>query len=185
MALFPANEAPQPIQPHGINRWSLSSRIFHWVSALLLIATWAMIQLNEDATDFTYFDLHKAFGLSLMFWTLGRIINRFVSKAPVAVPMSKWQTKLSHLTHLMLYALLIAMPLVGWLSVMYGGEGVNMFGLFDIPALVSENSDLADKLEDIHKGIIWTILLVFTGLHIVGALYHQFIKKDKLLHRMR
>ena len=76
MALFPANEAPQPIAPHGINKWSLSSRIFHWISVVLLIATWAMIELNEDATDFTYFDLHKAFGLSVLFWTIGRIINR-------------------------------------------------------------------------------------------------------------
>ena len=83
MALFPANEAPQPIAPHGINKWSLSSRIFHWISVVLLIATWAMIELNEDATDFTYFDLHKAFGLSVLFWTVGRIINRFVTKAQI------------------------------------------------------------------------------------------------------
>ena len=72
MALFPANEAPQPIAPHGVNKWSLSSRIFHWISVVLLIATWAMIELNEDATDFTYFDLHKAFGLSVLFWTKDR-----------------------------------------------------------------------------------------------------------------
>lgn len=88
MALFPANEAPQPIAPHGINKWSLSSRIFHWISVVLLIATWAMIELNEDATDFTYFDLHKAFGLSVLFWTVGRIINRFVAKHP---PMCRCQ----------------------------------------------------------------------------------------------
>ena len=185
MALFPANEAPQPIAPHGINKWSLSSRIFHWISVVLLIVTWAMIELNEDATDFTYFDLHKAFGLSVLFWTVGRIINRFVTKAPADVPMPKWQNKLSHLTHLTLYLILLAMPLAGWFSVMFDGEGVSMFGLFDIPAFVSENSDWSDTLEKIHKNLLWTLLLVFTGLHIIGALYHQFIQKDHLIRRMR
>lgn len=185
MALFPVNEAPQPIAPHGINKWSLSSRIFHWISVLLLITTWVMIELNEDATDFTYLDLHKAFGLSVLFWTIGRLINRLVTKAPADVPMPKWQAKLSHLTHLVLYLLLIAMPLVGWLSSMYSGDDVNMFGLFHIPAFVAENADLSTTLEKVHKDIIWTILLVFTGLHILGALYHQFIKKDNLLRRMR
>lgn len=185
MALFPANEAPQPIQPHGINKWSLFSRIFHWISVVLLIVTWVMIELNDDATDFTYLDLHKAFGLSVLFWTLCRIINRLFTKAPADVPMPKWQTQLSHITHFALYLILIVMPLVGWLSSMYSGDEVNMFGLFQIPSFVAENADLSETLEKIHKNLLWTLLLVFTGLHILGALYHQFIQKDHLLRRMR
>ena len=99
--------------------------------------------------------------------------------------MPKWQNKLSHLTHLALYLILLAMPLAGWLSVMFDGEGVSMFGLFDIPAFVSENSDWSGTLEKIHKNLLWTLLLVFTALHIIGALYHQFIQKDHLIRRMR
>lgn len=185
MALFPASERPQPIQPHGLAKWPLAVRIFHWISVLLLIVTWAMIELNEDASTDQYFDLHKAFGLSVLFWTIGRIIARMTTQSPFALPMPKWQTAISHLTHAMLYLLLLAMPLAGWLSVMYYGETVSFFGLFTIPTLVSENGDLASWYEDVHTDLLWTLLLVFTGLHVVGALYHQFIKKDKILSRMR
>ena len=68
---------------------------------------------------------------------------------------------------------------------MYSAEGVNFFGLVEIPAFVAENSDLADFFEKVHKDVLWTLLLVFTGLHVVGALYHQFVQKDALLSRMR
>lgn len=185
MALFPASERPQTLQPHGVAKWALSSRIFHWVSVVLLIVTWVMIQMDENATTDTYINLHKAFGLSILFWTVGRLINRLLTKDPYTLPMPKWQTAISHLTHFALYALLLAMPLAGWLMSMYGGHSVSMFGLFDIPPLVAENRETARFFGKLHKDIIWTILLVFTGLHVVGALYHQFILKDGLLKRIR
>lgn len=185
MALFPASERSQSIQPHGVAKWSLAVRIFHWISVLLLIITWAMIELNDDASTDSYFDLHKAFGLSVLFWTLGRIISRVLTKAPFTIPMPKWQTGISHLTHAALYFLLLAMPLAGWLSIMYDGDAVNFFGLFTIPNFVGENSDMANWLEDAHKNWLWPLLLGFTGLHVVGALYHQFIQKDNLISRMR
>lgn len=165
-------------------KWAISSRIFHWVSILLLIITWVMIVLNEDADTFTYIQLHKAFGLSLLFWMVGRVINRLFTKAPADVPMPKAQTAVAHLTHLVLYALLFAMPIAGFMLSMYGDHAVNMFGVFTIPVLVTPNPDQADFFENMHTKIIWTLLLVFSGLHIVGALYHQFIKKDKLINRM-
>lgn len=185
MPLYPATERPQPVQPHGVNRWALSSRIFHWVSVLLLIITWVMVEMNEEAVTDTYLDLHKAFGLSVLFWTLGRIINRFVTKAPADVPMPAWQTKAAHLTHAALYALLLAMPLSAWLATMLRGNGVDMFGLFSIPTFLGEDRALSRNLMGLHKEILWPTLLLFTGLHVVGALYHQFIKKDGLLRRMR
>ena len=185
MTYFASQEPPQPIKPHGTDKWSLSARIFHWVSLVLLVVTWVMIELNDDAVDFTYLDLHKAFGLSVLFWTIARLINRVVTKTPAAVVMPKWQTGMAHLTHLMLYVLLLAMPIAGWLTSMYSAEGVNFFGLVEIPAFVAENSDLADFFEKVHKDVLWTLLLVFTGLHVVGALCHQFVQKDALLSRMR
>lgn len=184
MALFPARERPQAIQPHGLYRWSLSSRIFHWISVVLLIVTWAMIELNDDVTD-TYLNLHKAFGLSVLFWTLARLINRAISQSPKDVPMPKWQTGVAHLTHWLLYGLLLAMPLSAWFATMMRGDAVSMFGVFDMPVFLAENRGLARTLIGLHKDVFWPALMVFTGLHVVGALYHQFVKKDDLLRRMR
>lgn len=165
-------------------KWAVSSRIFHWVSVILLIITWIMIALNEEADTFTYLQLHKAFGLSLLFWMVARMINRLLTKAPPDVPMPKAQATIARLTHWVLYALLFAMPVAGFLLSMYSDEPVSMFGLLSIPVIVTPNPETADFFENLHTNIIWTLLLVFSGLHIVGALYHQFIKKDHLIKRM-
>lgn len=184
MALFPASERAQTLQPHGVAKWSLGSRIFHWISLLLLIVTWVMIELNDDAMTEDYMSLHQSFGLSVLFWTVARLINRILAKSPYTLPMPKWQTAISHLTHALLYVLLIAMPIAGLLTVLYAGETVSFFGLFDMPSFVSENSDMRRFFEKVHKDILWTTLLVFSGLHIAGALFHQFIKKDGIMSRM-
>lgn len=183
MALYSYREPSQPIQPHGTARWALSVRVFHWVSVLLLVLTWLMIAL-EDNFDGDFISVHKALGLSMMCWTLARLVNRFLTRAPRDVPMPKWQTGLAHVTHAMLYLLLLAMPLAGWFATMYRGYGVSYFGLFDIPTLVETNRDLSRTLLNWHKNILWPALLGFTVLHILGALYHQWIRKDGLINRM-
>ncbi|MFW2176919.1 MULTISPECIES: cytochrome b [unclassified Moraxella] len=187
MTLHAPLPTSQPLQSHGITKWSLMTRVFHWTSLILLFVTWVMIEMNDDAIDDTYLDYHKAFGLSVLLWTLARLVNRVLTlkKIPAPVPMPKWQTGISHFTHLMLYVILLAMPIAGWLTVMFSGEGVSFFGLFDIPAFVSENGDLENFFEKMHKNLLWALLLVFTALHVGGALYHQFIQKDNLIKRMR
>lgn len=166
-------------------KWSMTSRIFHWGSVLLLLITWVMILLHENSDSSTYISLHKAFGCSLLFWMLARVINRFFTKAPPAPPMPTWQVAIAHLTHLALYLSLIAMPIAGILMSVYGGRPVSIFGLFNIPVFVEINRSTARFYNDLHTDIIWPILIIFTCLHIGGALFHQFIQKDNLIGRMR
>ena len=167
-----------------VNKWPVISRLFHWVSALLLLITWIMIFTYENTDDSFYIGLHKAFGISLLFWMIARVISRLFTKAPPSVPMPKWQEIASKLTHFALYALLIAMPMAGLLMSVYGGRAVSIFGLFEIPVFVTPDRGLARFFNDVHTEIIWNLILVFTATHIGAALYHQFIKKDKLINRM-
>lgn len=167
-----------------VNKWSAISRFFHWVSALLLLVTWIMIFTYENTDNSFYIGLHKAFGISLLLWMIARVISRVFTKAPPPVPMPKWQEMISKLSHFMLYALLIAMPMAGLLMSVYGGRAVSMFGVFEIPVFVTPDRGLARFFNDVHTDIIWNLILVFTALHIAAALYHQFIKKDKLINRM-
>ena len=166
-------------------KWALSSRIFHWTSALLLIVTWAMILLHDNSDGNQFINLHKAFGVSLLLWTIARLINRLLTKTPPPVPMPKMQVIVGHLTHFVLYGLLIAMPVVGLLMSVYGGRAVSMFGLFEIPVFVTPDRSLARLFNDIHVDIIWPMIIIFTLMHIGAALYHQFIKKDGLIARMK
>jgi len=169
----------------NVSKWSVSSRIFHWISALLLLITWAMMFLNNNFDNSLYIGLHKSFGVSLLFWMIARVINRVVTKAPPSIPMPKWQLLLSHLSHFGLYALLIAMPMVGLLMSVYGGRTVDVFGLFQIPVFVTPDRSLARFYNNLHTDVIWQAILAFTFVHISAALYHQFVKKDNLIARMK
>ncbi len=168
-----------------LSKWSVSSRIFHWISAVLLLITWTMILLYDNLDNSFYIGLHKAFGISLLCWMIARVINRLLTKAPPSVPMPQWQMWLSQLSHFALYALLIAMPIAGLLMSVYGGRPVDIFGLFQIPVFVTPDRSLARFYNDLHTSIIWPAIIAFTLLHIGAALYHQFVKKDNLLARMK
>lgn len=168
-----------------LSKWSVSSRIFHWISAVLLLVTWLMILLYDNLDSSLYIGLHKSFGISLLFWMIARVINRAVTKAPPSIAMPKWQLLLSQLSHFGLYALLIAMPMAGLLMSVYGGRPVDIFGLFQIPVFVTPDRDLARFYNDLHTNIIWPTIIAFTLIHIAAALYHQFVKKDNLMARMK
>ena len=169
----------------NLKKWSFASRFFHWISAILLLITWTMIFLYDNLDSKLYIGLHKAFGVSLLFWMIARVINRLFSKAPPAVVMPKWQMLLSQLSHFALYALLIAMPIAGLLMSLYGGRPVDIFGIFQIPVFVTPDRGLARLFNDWHTDIIWPMIIAFTVLHIGAALYHQFVKKDNLIARIK
>jgi len=169
----------------NLQKWPLSSRIFHWISALLLLITWGMVLLYDQSESKLYIGLHKAFGMSLLFWMIARVINRVLTQAPPDILMPKWQQLAAHFTHFALYALLIAMPIAGFLMSAYGGRPVDMFGLFELPVFVAPNRASARFYNDLHTDIIWPLIIVFTVLHIAGALQHQFIKKDNLIGRIK
>lgn len=167
-----------------IEKWSLSSRIFHWVSIILLIVTWGLFILYENSESDSYLALHKAFGLSLLCWTIARIINRLRTKTPPSVVMPKWQEVSSRLVHLALYLLLIAMPIAGLLMTVYDGHSVSFFGLFDIPVFVTPDHAKAQFFKSLHTGVIWSSIIALTVVHILAAFYHQLIQKDKIINRM-
>lgn len=169
----------------NMQKWSVSSRLFHWISAVLLLVTWIMMLLYINFDNSLYIGLHKAFGVSLLFWMLARVINRMITKTPPPVSMPKWQMLLSQLSHFVLYALLIAMPIAGLLMSVYGGRPVDIFGLFQIPVFVTPDRSAARFYNDLHTDIIWPMIIAFTLIHIGAALYHQFIKKDNLISRMK
>lgn len=166
------------------NKWAMSSRIFHWVSLILLVITWGLFVLYENSENISYINLHKAFGLSLLCWMLARLINRLITQTPPSLPMPKWQNLISHLVHLALYGLLIAMPIAGLLMTVYDGHPVSFFGLFDIPVFVTPDHNTSKFFQNLHTNVIWSLILTFTAVHILAALYHQFFKKDKLINRM-
>ena len=103
--------------------------------------------------------------------------------AAVAQAMPRWQQRAAHAVHGLLYALLIAIPLSGWLCSSASGVPTVYLGLWQLPDVVDRDKALADALRGVHRSLNWT-LAARVALHVLAALKHQFMDRDGLLHRM-
>lgn len=166
------------VQP--VQKYALAVRIFHWVGALLILVAFITINQGDD-----FIGVHKSIGASFLIWTILRIITRFVTKAPAPIPAPAFQTLVAHLVHLALYVVMLAMPITGALMSMYGGRGVSVFGLFELPMIVGVDRDMSKLMNLWHTEFIWTAMWLLIVAHIGAALYHQFLVKDNLIARMR
>ncbi|MCC6610392.1 MAG: cytochrome b [Burkholderiales bacterium] len=170
------------------NRYHPLSIAAHWLTLALLIAVYAVIELRDIFPKGS--DPHEAmktwhFMLGLTVWGLVfvRLLLRGLFRAPPIDPMPPaWQRALANAMYVTLYAFLIVMPLLGWLTLSAKGKPAPFFG-FHLPSLLAPNKPLAGNLEDIHK-IVGTIGYYLIGLHALAALFHHYVMRDDTLRRM-
>ncbi len=170
-------------------KYSKIAILFHWLIAILIGANILLANLGEDlprAARAAYMSPHKAIGISILLLTVGRILWRIANRPP-ALPkqVTGWQAKVGHSVHILFYVLMIVMPLTGWLMIGAKGKAapVDFFGMFTIDMAVGKNAMLADIGHEGHE-LLAAPLLVLIGLHILGALKHQFIDKMPFVQRM-
>jgi cytochrome b561 len=179
-----------------------AARALHWLVALLvfiqlplgLYMTYRgndMPAVNEkgeavkgifDALTGFLYSSHKLIGLTILFLVLARLIYRLTRGAPrpdPTVPVAL--TGVSHLVHWALYALLIMVPIVGYMAISYG-RYLEAFGI-PLPPGTGENKDLAKQIFEWHEtGAL--LILLFVTLHVLAAIFHKFVRKDRVVERM-
>lgn len=169
-------------------RYGLVSLTLHWLMLLLLIGVYGCIELREiypkgsDPRE-TLKTLHFMLGLTVLFLVLVRLVARFAQQTPYIQPeLNKFQQILAKITHLSLYLLMIGMPIGGWLILSGEGKSIPFYGL-SLPALIAENKQNAEYIENIHEtvGLIGYYLI---ALHSLAAIFHHYIRKDNTLFRM-
>lgn len=171
----------------SIRYGSLSIGI-HWLILLLFIAVYACIELRAlypKGSDLReeLKTWHFMLGMLIFLMVWPRLVVSLSGSTPLIHPESVyWQQLLAKLMQLALYVLMIVMPLSGWLLLSASGKPIPFFGL-QLPALISENKDLAKLIKDIHE-TVGTAGYYLIGLHAAAALYHHFIKRDNTLIRM-
>lgn len=168
--------------------YSSASIAMHWLMLLFLVGVYACIELRElypkdsdprEALKRWHFTL----GLSVFVLVWLRLVFRLGQKAPAIVPpLPAWQNLLEKVIHVALYALMIGMPIGGWLILSAAGKPVPFWGL-ELPALIGENKDTAKWIKGIHE-TAGEVGLYLIGLHTVAALYHHYFRKDNTLVRM-
>lgn len=159
----------------------------HWLIAILIIGMlalgWYMTDLPKGPEKNYLFNLHKSFGVVTLVLVFIRIFWRLGHRPPAlmgAIPA--WMHKASNGMHHLLYLAMAVMPLSGFIGSNFGKKGIIFFGI-PLPKL-GFPSHLVSKLMDAtHSTTAW-VIAILAGLHLLAALYHQFILKDKLVQRM-
>ncbi len=174
--------------PHIPSRYHSLTIALHWLTLILLVAVYALIELRgmypkgSDARELMK-HWHFMLGLLVFVLVLVRLPARALFRAPTIAPTPPlWQEWLAKTMHLALYAFLIGMPLLGWAVLSAKGKVVPFFGL-ELPALIAPDKPLAGTLEDFHK-LIGTLGYWLIGLHAVAALYHHYLMHDNTLRRI-
>ena len=165
-------------------RYSPMSIGLHWLMLLLIAAVYATIELKGNfpkgsETRELLKHWHFMLGLSVFALVWLRLLARWLK--PVAI-LPGWPERLSRWMHLALYVLMIALPLLGWLTLSADGEPIPFYGL-ELPPLVGANSARADQFKELHEVLAqagyWLI-----GVHAAAALLHHYVLRDDTLRRM-
>lgn len=165
------------------------ARIFHWATVvfvlLMIPAGLVMVQDGLDRTvQNALFIFHKNVGVVVLLLVLARLAYRLaVPPPPLPDSMPAWQHRVSGITHGLLYALLIAMPIAGYVRVRAGGFPIEALDALGIPTLVPRSESLAELAKMLH----WLggfALAALIALHVGAALFHAIVKQDGVFSRM-
>ena len=177
------------------DRFSLIQRLLHWLLALLVIPAlgvgltlgWLGFDGTKDAfgegvTNALYTG-HKTMGVLILALMTLRLVTRLTLGAPPPVPtLTGFERLASQVVHALLYLVLLAQPIVGWLATAAGGYPVQ-FLAWNLPGLIAKDPALSEQLFQLH-GLLGWALLALLALHIGAALMHWLVKRDGVMRRM-
>lgn len=168
-------------------RWGAVTRMFHWGMLLLFAATVPlglyMTSLPMGAHKLKTYALHKSIGLTLLALAALRLLWRSTERRPTPPLMPAWQAHAASAAHVVLYALMFAVPITGWLFNSAAGFPLQWFGLANLPALTAPNPALKHLARGLHENGVW-ILVGVVALHAAAALKHHFVDRDRTLAQM-
>jgi cytochrome b561 len=160
----------------------------HWLIAVAIVATFSvgfyMHDLPLSPEKLKIYAWHKWAGVTIFLLVLVRISWRLTHRPPAPpAGMPDWQHKVAEWVHLLIYILMIAIPLSGWLMSSAKGFQTVYFGVLPLPDLLSKSKELAALLTVAHK-LLNASLCGLVMAHVGAALKHHFIDHDDVLVRM-
>ncbi|MDD2721957.1 MAG: cytochrome b [Gallionella sp.] len=160
----------------------------HWLIFLLIFAAFALGLYMEDLPlspdKLILFNYHKWMGITVLLLAVLRLMWRLTHRPPeLPGAMVGWERFAAHAMHYLLYALIFAVPLSGWLMSSAKGFQTVWFGVLPLPDLVGKDKELGKQLAELHEFVNYTMLALVV-VHVAAALKHHFIVKDDILTRM-
>jgi cytochrome b561 len=169
------------------DRYDAGAIALHWLTAVLVVANLllgvAMVPLPISPRKLEWYLVHKSIGLTVLLLTSLRLLWRSLRAHPAPVPMPRWQRRAAALSHALLYVLLFAIPVSGWLYSSATGVQVVYLGVVPLPSLVPKDRALGDVLRLVHVSLD-ALLFAVLCVHVAAAVKHHVIDRDAVLARM-
>ena len=170
------------------SRYTGTARALHWLAALLIFCGFSlglfMTGLDIAPATLRYYAWHKWMGITVFLLATARLAWRAAHPPPpLPATMPSWQVQASRATHAVLYVLMLAIPISGWVYSSASGVSVVYLGLVPLPDLIPKDREVAKTLLLVHKSLNYLLAAVVT-MHVAAALKHQFVDRDGVLDRM-
>ena len=164
-----------------------TAKVFHWLIFLLLAAQYAvgsiMPHIGRKTVDEGWVSWHFSIGAAILLVIVLRFVWRLAHPVTLPDALAPWELIVSRFTHYTLYGLIFVMTMLGWIAANAHGFDVRLLGVITLPPLAPNHSAWGHECGDIHNVLVY-VLLGFIVLHVAGALYHYFVKKDQVMQRM-
>lgn len=170
-------------------RYSGIAMLLHWLIAALIVWGFALGWVMTDIPGITptklrYFSWHKWIGVTVLALVLVRIVWRATHAAPpLPAAMRAWERFGAHAGHAALYALMVAIPVTGYLYSSAAGIQVVYLGIWPLPVLIGPDTALKAALRIVHVSLNYTLLAV-VAVHLLAVVKHQWLDRQRLLARM-
>jgi len=169
------------------NTFSLPARVLHWIMAAMIVAMLfigAGMVASVSERHAALVAIHKPLGVAVLVLVCVRVVVRLSSRAPgLPGDLPGWQKVAAHGSHIVLYALMIAMPLIGWAMLSAGGYPVTLGDGVQLPAIVAADPVSFAWLRIAHRWLAYLFFATFIA-HFTAALYHGLIRRDGVLRAM-
>ena len=169
--------------------WGSVSRWFHWILGVTVIGMlafgWWMNHIPARPDRVFYRSIHADIGYVLLLLMVVRLLWRIIDPKP-ALPSDtpRWRRISAHINQWALYIVTIMVAMLGWAhSGAHKPDYASWFGLFRVPQITSPDKAVADAYEDRHIFFAY-VLLALIVIHVVAALWHHFVKRDRVTARM-
>jgi cytochrome b561 len=166
--------------------FTILSRVLHWLMAVLILAMLFIgVAMVSSLSDYhRLVSIHKPIGALILVLVALRLINRLFNPAPpLPAGMPPILRFAAHASHRLLYALMFALPLIGWGMLSAGGYPIDLVGSFHLPPILPHSSALYAVLRPAHTVLAYLLFATFLA-HLGAALVHAFIFRDGVFESM-
>jgi cytochrome b561 len=168
-------------------QYGTTAKALHWLIVALLVTQyligWLMPDIHRGMKPGAAMTFHVSVGMTILVLIVLRLAWRLTHPVAPESSLLAWQRLCSGFVHWALYVLVLAATITGWLFASFRGWSMSLFYLAPMPMLASNNAAAGKAINGLHQAAEWALLAVI-GIHVVAALAHLFVYRDRVMHRM-